>query len=142
MHLIDINIWLALVFEAHQHHPRALRWFDLAEPGACIMCRVVQSGFLRLATNPSVFGDEAVTMSQAWMLYDALLADERIHYLLEPQGLEATWRSYTEGQTYSPKVWSDAYLAAFAKTAGFNLVSFDKGFRKFNDLKVIIPEQA
>ena len=139
MHLVDVNLWLALVFEAHDHHPRALRWFDGAEPDSCAMCRFAQSGFLRLATNPAVFGDEAVTMSQAWGLYDALLTDERVCYLPEPQGLEPAWRTYTEGETHSPKVWSDAYLAAFAKAAGIGMVSFDKGFRKFDGLVLTIP---
>ncbi len=139
MYLVDINFWLALVFEAHYHHPRALRWFDVAQPDACAICRVAQSGFLRLATNPTVFGDEAVTMSQAWDLYDKLLTDERVCYLPEPQGLESVWRTYTQDQTHSPKVWSDAYLAASAEAAGIGMVSFDKGFRKFDGLVLTIP---
>lgn len=139
VHLADINFWLALAFEAHHHHPRALRWFDGAEPDSCAMCRFSQSGVLRLATNPAVFGDEAVTMAQAWALYDELLADERVYYLAEPQGLEPIWRDYTRGQTHSPKVWSDAYLAAFAEVAGIGVLSFDKGFQQFDGLALTIP---
>ncbi|NKB67930.1 MAG: PIN domain-containing protein [Candidatus Latescibacteria bacterium] len=139
MHLVDINVWLALIFEAHQHHPQALRWFDAAEPDSCAMCRLAQNGLLRLATNPAVFADEAVTMAQAWALYDELLADERVYYLAEPQGLEATWRDYTRDQTHSSKVWSDAYLAAFAVAAGMGVLSFDKGFQKFDGLALTIP---
>ena len=140
MYLVDINVWLALAFEAHGHHMRALGWFNRAEPGACAMSRLTQSGFLRLATNPAVFGEEAVTMSEAWILYDALLADERVYYLPEPHGLEPCWRKFTEGGTYSPKVWSDAYLAAFALVSGIALLSFDEGFQKFDGLKWTMPD--
>ena len=139
MHLADANLWLALVFEAHDHHQRALGWFDTVEPDSCAMCRFAQSGFLRLATNPAVFGDEAVTMTQAWTLYDELLADERVYYLPEPHGLEPVWRSYTQGHVRSPKVWSDAYLAAFANACGVAVVSFDEGFRKFDGLGLTVP---
>jgi hypothetical protein len=112
----------------------------------CALCCLFRSsergGFLRLATNPAVFGEEAVTVSEAWILYDALLADERVYYLPEPHGLEPCWRKFTEGGTYSPKVWSDAYLAAFALVSGIALVSFDEGFQKFDGLKWTIPDVA
>ena len=48
-------------------------------------------------------------------------------------------RKTSEGETHSPKVWSDAYLAAFAEAAGIGMVSFDKGFRKFDGLVLTIP---
>ena len=28
MHLPDINVWLALTFDSHAHHPAAKTWFD------------------------------------------------------------------------------------------------------------------
>ncbi len=80
-------------------------------------------------------------MSEARILYDALLADERVSYLLEPHGLESSGRKFTEGETYSPKVWSDAYLAAFAQMSGIAVVSFDKSFQKFDGLKCTSPMQ-
>lgn len=140
MHLADANLWLALAFEVHAHHQRALRWFDAREPESCAMCRLAQSGFLRLATNPAVFGIEAVVTAQAWDLYDELLSDERVFYLPEPNGLEQAWRRYTKGQQYSTKVWSDAYLAAFANACGIALVSFDTGFLNYDGLTLVAPE--
>ena len=95
MHLPDINVWLALAFEVHAHHRRAAEWFDQQEAGSCAFCRLTQQGFLRLATNPSVFGDEAVTVSRAWGCYDLLLADERVHFSDEPSGVEPLWRKHS-----------------------------------------------
>ena len=140
MHLADINIWLALAFEVHGHHERALRWFDQAAPQSCAMCRFVQYGFLRLASDPAVFGEEAVTLPVAWGLYDQLLADDRVSYLTEPLELEQAWRRHTATDTYSHKVWADGYLAAFADAAGIGVVSFDKGFEEFDGVISTIPE--
>ena len=140
MHLPDVNLWLALAFEAHIHHPRALRWFDQTTPDSCAFSRQSQSGFLRLATNPSVFKTEAASIPQAWSMFDQLLSDERVYFAPEPPGLEAVWRRYTEPHPYSHRVWSDAYLAAFAAIAGLTLVTFDQGFGKFSEVEVVIPE--
>ena len=140
MYLPDVNLWLALSFEAHVHHPRALRWFDRAAPDSCAFCRQSQSGFLRLATNPAVFDSGSVSLPRAWSLYDELLSDERVQYTPEPPGLESVWRRYTEPHPHSHRVWSDAYLAAFAAAAGLTLVSFDRGMEKFPEVEVVLPE--
>jgi len=34
--------------------------------------------------------------------------------------------------------WADAYLAAFAKTANLELITFDKGFAQFAGLRLTI----
>ena len=56
----------------------------------------------------------------------------------EPTDLEQYWRNYTNIESASPKLSSDAYLAAFARSADFQLVTFDKGFRQFKDLNYVI----
>jgi predicted nucleic acid-binding protein len=48
------------------------------------------------------------------------------------------WRNYASQQTYSPKVWNDAYLAAFAAQSGIELVSFDRGLAGYADLACTI----
>ena len=139
MFLIDVNLALALAFQSHIHHSAAKAWFDgLPEQQICHFCRMTQQGFLRLATNPKAFGDEAVTLARAWDLYDAFLGDPRILFIEEPAGVEPFWRDYTQGQTFSPKVWNDAYLAAFARAVNLQLVTFDHGFVQFADLKYTI----
>jgi uncharacterized protein len=81
IYLPDVNFWLALAFESHIHHLCARDWFGrLIDAHACAFCRVTQQGFLRLASNPKAFGEEAVTLSGAWRLYDALAADPRVSF--------------------------------------------------------------
>ena len=46
MHLPDVNVWLALTFDSHFHHPVAKTWFDgLPSDFVCFFCRLTQSGF-------------------------------------------------------------------------------------------------
>ena len=138
MHLPDINVWLALAFEVHFHHGAAKAWFEGTEPDSCAFCRLTQQGFLRLSTNPAVFKDEAVTMDVAWSCYDKLLEDERVNFMREPEGLERAWRVCTRNRGYSHRVWSDAYLVAFARTANLKIATFDQGFREYNTIRVTI----
>ena len=40
--------------------------------------------------------------------------------------------------TASPKLWMDAYLAAFALTGGYRMVTTDTAFRQFQGLDVLV----
>src|SRR5579871_5285075 len=114
MLLPDINVWLALSFDRHKHHPAANTWIGSLAGEVCYFCRTSQQGFLRLATNPKVMAADAVSLSRAWQLYDTMLTDPRIEFATEPAGLDPAWRAFTQGSTFSTNVWTDAYLAAFA----------------------------
>jgi len=62
MLLPDVNVWLALTFDSHIHHPAAKNWFDALSGEVWYFCRMTQQGFLRLATNRTVFGVHALTL--------------------------------------------------------------------------------
>ena len=136
--LPDVNVWLALAFEVHAHHSVAKAWFDTVDAGSAVWCRLTQQGFLRLASNPSVFDDEALTLQQAWSCFDELSSDERTDFTLERPGLDQLWREYTSTRSYSPKVWNDAYLAAFSLAAGLTLVTFDRAIASFPRSRVLV----
>ncbi|TVR67859.1 MAG: hypothetical protein EA427_12365 [Spirochaetaceae bacterium] len=138
MFLPDVNVLLALAFDAHQHHPIAVRWLDSIGDGEARLCRVTQSGFLRLASNPALFGDEALTLSEAWGCYDRLTGDTRFEFGLEPVGLEHYWRRMTGADSYSPKIWTDRYLAAFSITGGLRMVTFDSAFASLAEVQSVI----
>ena len=138
MFLADINVWLALTFESHFHHPAALHWFDSLQDRQAAFCRLTQQGYLRLATNPAAFAEAAGTLAQVWRFYDVLLADERVLYVAEPDGMEDLWRAYTSRETYSPKIWNDAYLASLAAVGQLTVVTFDRAFDQFNETESLL----
>ena len=52
-------------------------------------------------------------------------------WLGEPAGLEADWFALASLRTPAPKRWMDAYLCAFARSVGADLVTFDRGYLQF-----------
>ncbi len=121
----DINVWLALSFSRHAHHPAAQEWFaSLSDDAALVFCRFTQMGFLRLVTTASVMGVDAKSQRQAWRIYDDLIRNS-VRFLQEPDSLEDSFRAFAKLNTASPKDWADSYLAAFAEEVGAVLVTFD-----------------
>lgn len=132
--LPDVNVWIALSFSTHIHHSSANAWFTGLSNESLFVCRMTQQGFLRLATNPKVIPAAAVSLDRAWQLYDAILSDWRVAFIDEPANIEASWRSFTHGSSFSPRIWNDAYLAAFCVAGDYELVTFDKGFGRYPGL--------
>jgi len=100
-------------------YARANHWFSaLDEASSLLFCRMTQQGFLRIATHPKITGPQSVTLRDAWRMYDRILEEPRVNFAVEPPGIEDRWRALTQTQTFSPKVWNDAYLAAFASRGG------------------------
>ncbi len=124
IYLPDVNVWIALAIAEHVHHKPAQGWFDSSE-GGVVFCRVTQMGLLRILTHRHALGTDALTPADAWGALDAFLSDRRISFSDEPAGLDHHWRVSTMLQKQGWNWWTDTYLAAFAKTAGFILVTFD-----------------
>ena len=85
-------------------------------------------------------GDEVRDQTEAWHAYDQFLGDERVSFHPEPdhEQLESTWRRITSGKRSASKQWPDAYLTAFARTAGLTLITFDRALRQMNAGSVVI----
>lgn len=128
----DINVWVALVYRAHEHHLIAATWFEKLTSSESVFCRITQLGFLQLITNAAVMGPEAKSEREAWRLYDELRSDERVSFYSEadPDEIDSTLRSMTASHRVTSRQWPDAYLAAFAASADLKLVTFDRGLGK------------
>ena len=133
--LLDSNVWLALTFSAHPHHALAKEAFAGAsvEDPACF-CRATQQSFLRLATTPvllKAYGAEGFTNQDAAELIATLHRLPAVRTLDEPSGLQSRWLDLAGLPSASPKVWMDAYLAAFAIMLDMEFVTLDRDFRNF-----------
>jgi len=138
MKLLDVNIWLAAVWARHVHHAIAKQYVD-AEEDDMAFCRVTELAFLRLVTNRAVTGSDALTRRQAWDSLLALEADPRIRFVPEPRGLATLWIAFSKRDDRSHLLWTDDYLAAFAQTAGAELVTFDAGLRtRYPSVDVVV----
>jgi toxin-antitoxin system PIN domain toxin len=133
--LFDTNVWLAVLFSSHPFHPIAQQTLlksSSAQPA--FWCRATQQNFLRLASTPALhraYAVTGITNREALVAMDALQALQQVAWLEEPAGTESLWRSLAAADSASPKVWMDAYLAAFAMAAGIRLVTLDRDFKNF-----------
>jgi uncharacterized protein len=67
-------------------------------------------------------------------LFEQLSDLPQVIWLDEPSGLSAQWQTYARLNLPAPKVWMDAYLAAFARLHKIELVSLDKDFQNFQGI--------
>lgn len=134
--LPDTNVWLALTLKAHVHHAVALAWYKGVKHGQAVaFCRASQQSLLRLLTTEAVmraYNRPALSNRQAWAIQREWEDGEQVRFAEEPPGLELPWEEFACLKSPSPKLWMDAYLAAFAKAAGLHLVATDKAFTQFH----------
>jgi uncharacterized protein len=137
-HFPDVNVWLALTHGRHVHHNSAALWFESAGGSSLFFCRFTQMGLLRLLTNPQVMGEETMTQRSAWTAYQRWFEDGRVAFMPEPAAadFERLFQTASLRERPATKLWADAYLAAFARIAGLNLVTFDRSFPKLAGLEV------
>ena len=140
--LADSNVWLALALSKHGFHAVADAWLADRKPRETVLfCRSTQQSFLRLLTTHAVlapYGIPPLSNQAAWSAYEGFLADERIAWVEEPRGLELHWKKWAGNSRASPKLWTDAYLAAFAMAGGYQLVTTDKAFKQFTGLDLLV----
>lgn len=137
--LADLNVWLATIVEAHPHHASAIRWWRerlLPSDGRVAFCRITQLGLLRLLTNERVMGSQRKTIAEAWSIYERAAGATHVVFTPEPEGTEALLGEHCRLGGSSAKFWTDAYLAAVARAGSIELVTFDRDFERYPDLRL------
>jgi len=146
--LFDSNIWVALTFPPHPFHPAATAVLaTCAENVHACFCRSSQQSFLRLITTATLartYRFPELDNQQAIEILTGYLELPFVDFLNEPPGIHELWLHLANRNTASPKVWMDAYLAAFAISGKLPLVTTDKDFRQYVpeglDLQLLNPE--
>lgn len=141
MPLADSNVWLALALSEHPFHSAAQTWLQGQGREKALFCRSTQQSFLRLLSTKAIldrYGIPPLSNKEAWSVYAGFRADSRVSWADEPTGLDAIWMKFAQSSTASPKLWMDAYLAAFAVAGEHQLVTTDKGFRQFGELDLLL----
>ena len=57
IHLLDVNLLVALAWPNHIHHAAALDWFRRNQAAGWATCPLTESGFVRVSSNSSVIPD-------------------------------------------------------------------------------------
>lgn len=124
MMLLDVGVWLAAVWGRHAAHTAVRAWFD-GQDADLAFCRVTQMSLLRLLSNDGIMRGDVLTRDDCWDVIDSLRADERVVHVEEPPQLEPLWRVLSARHDTAHKLWTDDYLAAFARAGDLTLVTLD-----------------
>ena len=136
MVLIDVNVLVYAHREDAPGHSATRRWLEgaLKSPQAFGLSEWVLSGFLRIVTHPRVF-DPPSPMKAALALANEL-RDQPKCVVLTPGPRH--WEIFTQlcrATGVKGKLVPDAYLAALAIETGSELVTTDRDFARFPDLR-------
>jgi toxin-antitoxin system PIN domain toxin len=132
--LLDVNVWIALTLEDHAHHQRARHYWQQESLSKVAFCRQTSLSLMRLLTQPAVTHGDPLTPAEAWNVYRSVRQLPEVMLLDEPQGCEDTLQRWAVRPEARPRLWTDAYLAAFAQSGNLRLVTFDRDFSEFPDL--------
>lgn len=134
--LLDVNVWLALAIEEHPHHRVAASYWSSHAKTPRFFCRLSAMSFVRLLVHPRVMADKPLSLAKAWMLYRSFATLPGIAMLGESERLDADLAALITPKL-PPRLFTDAYFAALARTAGLQLVTFDKDFERFERLNLL-----
>lgn len=122
--LLDVNVLIALLDGAHQHHLPARRWLEANIDAGWASCPITQSGCIRIMSQPAYPGGEpapaiARRLRRAsdtpwhrfWPDALSLLGDDTL-----------AW-----GHVLGSRQLTDVYLLALAVHQGGRLVTLDRG---------------
>jgi toxin-antitoxin system PIN domain toxin len=134
----DVNVWFSLAVADHPHHSTAAAWWR-EESSLTGFCRLTQLGLVRLLTTEAAMGGFPLTNAEAWGVYDRLVADSRVRVFPELPAIDDRFRALSAVGQASPKLWVDAYLAAYAAASEATLVTFDRAFVRYGVECRILP---
>lgn len=127
---LDANVWLPLVWEGHAACRATREWAD-SQTEDFSMCRVTQLALLRHLTNPAILGEDALANTEASLVVEALMGQPSIRFNAEPGGMEPVFPRLGETDSKAHLRWTDSYLAAFAIAGNLELVTYDRGFHRY-----------
>ena len=122
--LLDVNVLIALLDQAHPHHEIAMAWLKAGIKQGWASCPITQNGCIRIMSQASYPGNRPVAR-----VIERLRAamDHSAHQfwpddaaIVDPLVVEAT-------RVHGSRQITDTYLLALAVKNGGRLVTFDSG---------------
>lgn len=124
-YLLDINVLIARVDPAHEHHEHARLWLDARFSASLATCPLTENGFVRIYGHPSYPGGPGRP--------SAALEELRVIRALPTHQFIADTLSIDDPTAFhslddiSPRQITDLYLLALAVRHHMSFVTFDSG---------------
>ena len=124
MHLLDVNVLIALCDTEHGHHAVAQDWLVNRSQGGWATCPLTENGLLRILGNSRYPGNGAGNPELAAVALRGMVATVPGHrFLLDDISLRT---AFTDLTGISSTQLTDAYLLALAVHHSVKFLTFDR----------------
>lgn len=139
MILVDVTVMLAAFRQDHAHHALARPWLEqnIKAGTGILVPDAVWVGFVRLVTNSHIF-EVPSTPTEAFGFVDAVRASPGYANVAGLDDIGALRDTVIAADAWGNLI-PDAYLAAVALSHAVPVASFDRDFRRFDGLKIVVP---
>jgi len=135
----DVNLLVYAFRKDTPFHDQAFSWLtsSLGDPVEEVLIPdLVWVGFLRICTNPRIF-HEPSSAEEATSFVQRVLAQPS-YRSMPVLGIEPLLNLLIESQSRGDLV-TDAYIACVACQLGATVATYDRDFRRFDDVRLITP---
>lgn len=136
----DANILLYAYNADSPHHAKAREWLEnaLSAPEPFCLSWQTITAFLRISTNPRAF-PKPLNFKEAIEIVDEWLAQPQTTILLPTANYWAIFKKLIVDGKLTGALIMDAHLAALAIDHNANIITSDRDFNRFTNLKIINP---
>ena len=127
IHLLDVNVLVALFDPAHIHHEAAHDWFGTSGAAGWATCPLTENGLLRVLSNPAYPGRRTTVADAVDRLRRFTESEAHVFWADDISLLETHWidASHLSGH----REITDSYLLALAAHRSGTLATFDRNVR-------------
>jgi len=133
MHLLDVNVLVALAWDSHVHHAHARKWFRDQAGDGWATCPITESGFVRVSSNPKVL-PHPLQPREARRVLAGLRQAGAHRFIADDVSLTDRDVPHIGGH----RQVTDVHLLVLARRAGARLLTFDTGVAKIGRADVTL----
>ena len=136
----DANIILYAYNEDAPQHQKAKEWLEnqLSSPTMFGLSWQVITAFLRISTNHKAFSIP-FDLNEATEIVDEWIEHPKVNIIVPTENHWKIFRDLIEEGQTNAALMMDAHLAALAIEHGATLVTTDRDFTRFSNLKTLNP---
>lgn len=141
MIVVDVNVLVYACRADTSVHEMTLGWLTqrLTDPYEQVAIPdLVWVGFARISTNPRVFYEPSTIGEVRSFMHDVVNCPAYYRVPGLAQGIEPLVTEMAESDARGNLV-TDAYIATLARQLGASVASYDRDFRRFDGLPIIVP---
>ncbi len=140
MKLLDVNILVHAHREDSERHREMREWLETAldQPEGVAVSELALSGCLRVITHPKVF-KQPTPLPVALQFIESLRNLDNLRVIAPGEKHWAIFVGLCRKAEARGNLVPDAYLAALAVETGCEWITLDRGFARFQGLRLVHP---